>query len=121
MRVDKQIHIAEVAKELLNNPLQTQREIADNTDLWLWTVNRAIKEVEQNGTKDPRILWICDEDLDIVKLTQLETKRRLLDEEERKKLNMQDLNRAWEVSTKRFTIFKWDIPVNWDKTIIINM
>jgi hypothetical protein len=33
MRVDKQIHIAEVAKELLNNPLQTQREIADNTDL----------------------------------------------------------------------------------------
>jgi hypothetical protein len=53
-----------------------------------------MKELGEIGAKDKRIIEVCDDDMEIVKLTQAETIRRLKDEEEIKKITMQDLNRA---------------------------
>lgn len=110
MRVDKKKNIAKVLSEAIKNPLKSQENIAKDLCLWEWTVSRAFKEMEENGDikKIPEIQEICDDDFIIVKLTQKETIRRLKDEEEIKKITMQDLNRAWDVSTKRYTIFKWE-------------
>lgn len=48
MRNDKKKNIAKVVKEVLKEPLQTQREIAKKTWLWLWTANRIIQEIEKS-------------------------------------------------------------------------
>ena len=111
IRVDKKKNVSRVLKEAIKNPLKWQENIAKDLWLWLWTVNRAFQEMEKNGNinKIPEIQDICADDFQIVKLTQKETIRRLKDEEEIKKITLQDLNRAWEVSTKRYSIFKWDI------------
>jgi hypothetical protein len=35
---------------------------------------------------------------------------------------MQDLNRAWDVSTKRYTLFKWEATdQNWGAKNILNI
>lgn len=111
MRVDKVKNVSKVLSEAIKNPLKSQENIAKDLWIWLWTVNRAMQEMEKNGSiaKIPAIEDICDDDFQIVKLTQKETIRRLKDEEEMKKITMQDLNRAWDVSTKRYAMFKWDI------------
>lgn len=125
MRVDKKKNISKVLKEAIKNPLRPKYKIAE--DLWIgeWTVNRAFEEMEKSGeiSKIPEIQDICADDFEIVKLTQKETIRRLKDKDEIVKITMQDLNRAWDVSTKRYTIFKWDITnKEWGlKEVILEM
>ena len=105
-RSDKKKNTTKVLKELVKNPLASEREIAKNTWLGNWTVNRAKKEMEQIGAKIPQIQDICDADFEIVKLVQAETRRRLQNPD---KETFWDIIRAWAESTKRYTIFKWDI------------
>ena len=104
-RVDKKKNEAKVVKEVLANPLQSQREIATNAWVWLGTVNRHIKKMEQTGTKDDRILGITDKDLQIVTLVQDQTLDDLLEN----KLKPSDRIKAAELSTKRYTLFRWDV------------
>lgn len=106
-RKDKVKNKAKITKEILNDPLKTQREIAKDAWVWLWTVNRTVKELEQTGTKDPRIIGICDTDLDIVTLWQEELLRRL--QEAPDKMSTRDIVSTMDTWTKRYTIFKWDI------------
>ena len=63
-----------------------------------------MQEVGQIGAKNENIIKICNEDLKIVEETQKEIYRRITDENE--KVNMQDLIRASETSTKRYALFK---------------
>lgn len=116
-RVDKTKNKIKVIKELLRDPLQTDREIAKNAKIWLATTNRNKKEMEQNGTKSNIIDEIIKKDAEIVKLTQAEIQRRIL--EERWKVSTRDLISAWDVSAKRYTIFKWDVTDDewWLKSI----
>lgn len=116
-RVDKTKNKIKVIKELLRDPLQTDREIAKNANIWLATTNRNKKEMEQYGTKSNIIDEIIKKDAEIVKLTQAEIQRRIL--EERWKVSTRDLISAWDVSAKRYTIFKWDVTDDewWLKSI----
>lgn len=109
IRVDKAKKIKKVAEALIKNPLKSSREIAKETWVSKSSVSNYInKDLAELGQKDFRIIEVCNDDMEIVKLTQAETIRRLKDEEEIKHITMQDLNRAWDVSTKRYTLFKWE-------------
>ena len=106
-RTDKRKNLSKVASEVLNNPLASQREIANNAWIWLWTANRAVKELEQNGTKDPDILMICETDKTNVILWQNELQRRL--KEEADKMKTSDIVQVIQEWTKRYTMFKGNV------------
>lgn len=105
MRADKATNIAKVAKTLLENPLQTEREIAEKVWIGNWTVNRVKQELEQNGAKDPRILWLTDEDFVLMEDIQKEKKRRL---QEADNINNRDLDTWEQTATKRYSLFRWN-------------
>lgn len=105
-RVDKTKNKIKVIKELLRNPLQTDREIAKNANIWLATTNRNKKEVEQNGTKSNIIDEIIKKDAEIVQLAQDELQKRI--KENPSKVSTRDIISAGDVSAKRYSIFKWD-------------
>lgn len=104
MRADKKNNIAKVAKAVLNDPLATQREIADNANVWLWTANRVISELEQIGTKDDRIIWLTDKDFELMKQIQ-EVKFKRLQEDEQ--INNNDLDKWENTAVKRYSLFRW--------------
>ena len=111
-RSDKMKNKAIGVKEALKNPLASQDSIVKKTGLSKWTVNKNMQELAKNTTKDDRILWVCDDDFKIIKLTQWETIKRITDNP--KDISISDLIRAGAESTKRYTIFKWDITdKNW--------
>ena len=127
MRKDKAKNTAKVIKEVIKSPLSTDREIEDNTWVSKSVSNRVRNELGQIGTKDDRILWICDTDLEIVILWQQIIKNRLMDEEELKKISARDVSWIIKENTARYTIFKWDVTDNdwwlrevWDITFNIN-
>lgn len=104
-RVDKEKNIAKVATSLLKDPLQTAREIADDVWKWASTVNRVRKELAQTGTKDDRILWICDADLEIVQLWQKIIRDRLTNPEELEKITARDVSGIIKENTARYSLF----------------
>lgn len=106
-RTDAKKNKAKIIKEVLINPLQTQREIAKGVWLSKTTIQEHLKELP-NTTKDDRIIWICDTDLEIVILWQEIIKNRLMDEEELKKISARDISWIIKENTARYTIFKWD-------------
>lgn len=105
-RVDKTKNKIKVIKELLRDPLQTEREIAKNANIWNWTVHRTKKEMEQNGAKSNLIDGIIKKDVEIVKLAQAELQKRI--KTNPAKVSTRDIISAWDVSAKRYMIFKWD-------------
>lgn len=109
MRVDKRKNYEKVAKERLINPRATVRDIAEKTNIWIWTVSRADKELEQNGTKDERIITLTDKDFDIVKLAQQRIEEKLMDEEEMKKTRIGEISTVAKDSAARYTIFRWEL------------
>ena len=107
MRVDKAKNIAKVDKILIAKPLLSQREIAEEAEVWLWTVNRIRQELEQNGTKDERILWITDTDLSILTIGQREIERRLKNNKEVEKMRTVEISQVIKESTARYSLFRW--------------
>lgn len=107
MRNDKAKNTAKVLKEVIKNPLSTQREIAKNTWMWLWSVNRNLKEVEQIGTKSDIILEICDLDINLVKKWLKELDRRFSSPEELEKIRPTEISQVIKDSSWRYQIFKW--------------
>lgn len=106
-RVDKTKNKIKVIKELLKNPLQTEREIAKNAKISKSSAHNHAKDIGQNWPKSDIIDEIIKNDAKIVELTQAEIKRRI--NEEPDKVSTRDLISAWDVSAKRYSIFKWDI------------
>lgn len=105
-RVDKTKNKIKVIKELLKNPLQTNREIAKNANIWKSTVNVLQKELGQIRTKSNIIDEIIKKDAEIVKLSQAELQKRIKNNPA--KVSTRDIISAWDVSAKRYMIFKWD-------------
>ncbi len=117
MRVDKAQNIAKVLKEVINDPLATQREISERTGVWLWTVNRSLEEVEQIGTKEETIVKLVAADLEIQrKIAEIKLKR-LTDD---KQINNSDINKWEETALKRSQLLtgwntdKWEITFKWE-------
>ena len=98
MRTDKANNVAKVLKEVINNPLQTQREIAENTWISLWAVNSSLKEVEQIWTSE-KIVDLVALDIELQELATAEMVRRIKDET--KTVNNQDIVRFNETAFKR--------------------
>ena len=98
MRNDKAKNTAKVLKEVIKNPLATQREIAKKTWLWLWTVNRNLETMEQIGTNE-KIIDLVALDIEMQELATKEMIRRL--KQETDKVNNQDIVRFNETSLKR--------------------
>lgn len=96
-----------VAASLAKNPLQSQREVAKDTWLWLWTTNRAIDKVEQSGTKDDRIISLTDKDFELMQLIQQRKFDRMKDKET--PVNDSDVNNWDKAAQARYTIFRWDV------------
>lgn len=114
IRSDKAKNTAKVLKEVINNPLSTQREIAEKTWMWLWSVNRNLKEVEQIGTNE-KIVDLVALDIEMQELATAEMIRRLKHETE--KVNNTDIVRFNETSLKRSQLL-W-LKDNWNKEIVV--
>lgn len=118
-RKDKLKNKAKVVKSVIKDPTKTQREIAKETWLWLGTVNRQTKDLEQNGTESnimDRILWNDDKIMDLVNQIHLREIQKKYDNDE--ELTLQDHKLLWDMannSTKRKAIF-WKND-DWDKAI----
>lgn len=102
-RSDRRRSTAAVVKTVLKNPELSQRDIAKEAWVWLATANSILRETEQNGTlaKDPRILAIADNDLEIVVLWQDEIKTRFQNKKILKKMRLLDIANIIEKSDKR--------------------
>lgn len=124
-RKDKIKNKAEVAKSLLKDPTQSQREVAKDTWLSLWNVNDKMKELEQTWTESQimdRILQMDDEIIALANDIHLKTIKEKL--QKWKELTLHENKLIWDLannSTKRKAIFgkKWD---DWsDKNIILQV
>lgn len=108
IRTDKKKKLWKVVKELLNNPLQTIREVSEKTWVSKSTVANYINEdLDKLGQKDEKIILITDKDFELMSLIQEEKFRRM--REEKDKINNTDINKWEETATRRYQIFKWDI------------
>ena len=101
-RTDAKKNKAKIVKTVLKNPLLTQREIAKESWVWKTTVQEHLKGL--NTTKDDRILWICDTDLENVILWQNILQKRL--QEKQDELKTQEIVQIIQEGTKRYTLFK---------------
>lgn len=106
-RVDKQKNLSKVATEYISNPLQTEREVANNTWVSKSSVNRLKNELGQIGAKSSDIQLICDKDKENVMLWQAELNRRL--QEQPSKLKTNDIVQIMNEWTKRYALFKSDL------------
>ncbi len=112
-RKDKLKNKITVAKELLKNPLSTEKELKEKTWLWAWTVHRQKKEVEKNGVESDIIDRVLEMDDDIMELVNSITYKKLKEKVDGEhELSLPDLKIMWDLannSTKRKAIFdKWD-------------
>ena len=98
-RADKLKNVANVAKELLKNPAQTEREIAKKIGVDRSTVNRAKTELHAIAPKDVRLSDLIDGDLAVQELAQAEIMRRLV--ENPAEISGNDLKGFSEMSLKR--------------------
>ena len=105
-RVDKTKNKIKVIKELLRNPLQTEREIAKKANISKSSAHNHTKELGQNWPKSDIIDGIIKKDAEIVKLAQAELEKRI--KTNPAKVSTRDIISAWDVSAKRYMIFKWD-------------
>lgn len=105
MRIDKAKKVSSVTKELLENPLQTVREVAEKTGVSKSSVASYIQEdLDKLGLKDDRILWLTDKDFELMKQIQ-EVKFKRLQEDEQ--INNNDLDKWENTAVKRYSLFRW--------------
>ena len=104
MRADKKANIAKVAKVALLEPLLTRDQIAEKAWVWAGTASRALAELDENGHKDDRIIWLTDWDFDLMKVIQKEKFARLQNPEQ---VNDNDLDKWENTAVKRYSLFRW--------------
>lgn len=107
MRIDKQKKLASVTNELLENPLQTIREVSEKTWVSKSSVANYINEdLDKLGHKDENIIKITDSDLSIVTIGQREIERRLNDKDEVEKMRTVEISQVIKESTARYSLFR---------------
>lgn len=122
-RSDKLKNRAKVIKATLKNPLKSQREIAKEQWVSDRTVWRVQAEMSQNVAKDDRIIWICDKDLEIIKLWQAELERRLKDKKALSKMRSWEISQVLAENTRRYTLLRWNATDEngWIKKVLVNV
>ncbi len=126
-RKDKLKNKAKVVKEVLKDPLATDRDIEKKTGVWKSTANRVRQELGQAGTKDDRIVGICNQDIEIVELAN-KVRRRYVEQiinkkEELKPSEISEVDKISNTSQKRYSIFMGDRTDDkgWLKTWLDNL
>lgn len=108
-RKDKLKNKIKVVKEVIKDPLSTQREVAKKAWVGLATANRILQELEQNGTESQILDNILENDDKIMALANwmtYDTLKELIEAKETLSLN--DIKTIWDLannSTKRKAIF----------------
>ena len=111
-RTDKKKNVWKVAKILIENPHATEREIAKKAWIGNWTVNRAKKELEQTGAKDPVIRYIVDkskETLEKIKNIQDRYIAQVENSDEIQRADVRELNSIAKDDIQRITVLWWDV------------
>ena len=106
---------AKVAKARLKAPTATTREIENMVWVDHSTVSRIDKQLQQTATKDDRIVWICDTDMDIVLLAQAKIKgkiKKMDTSEQTEDIKARDLSAIARESAARYSIFMGDSTDN---------
>jgi len=114
IRKDKLKNKSKVIKEVLKDPLATQREVAKKAGVGLWTANRILQELEQNGTESQILDGILQNDDKIIALSNGITYDTIVKNIESWDVSLPDTKIISDLannSTKRKAIF-WD---TWDK------
>lgn len=106
-RSDKKKNYNKIVKSVVNNPLQSQREIAKETWLGKTTVQGHLKDLPKT-TKDDRIKSLTDKDFKCIELWVLEIQRRLSDKEELEKMRTPEISQVIKENTARYTLFVWE-------------
>lgn len=106
-RIDKAINKAKVVWAVLKAPLATQRKIAKEAWVSLWTANTHLNNIEQNWTKSIAIEEIIKRDISIVELAQGILEKRLRDKWD--DISTRDIISSADVSAKRYSLFRWGI------------
>jgi hypothetical protein len=77
----------------------------------------------QTGTKDDRILWICDADLEIIKLWQKIIQDKLNDKKTVKKMKASEVSQVIAENTRRYTLLRWNATDEngWIKKVLVNV
>lgn len=102
-RSDKLKNQTAIIKEIVKDPMLSQRQIAEKTWLWKTTVQEHLQDIPK-ATKSDRIKKILDKDLEIVDLALTEISRRLTEQPE--ELLMRDVIASADVSAKRYTLLQ---------------
>jgi len=102
MRADKATNVDLVASELVKNPLQTERQIAEKLGIDQSTVNRAKQELHNTTSKDIRVVNLTEADYEIQMLIQQRKLKKLYEDPE--KITDGDLNNWDKHSTTRYTL-----------------
>lgn len=103
MRTDKAKNIAKVARVIMAEPLLTRDEVAEKAWVGAWTASRVLAELDENGRKDPRIVWLTDKDFELMESIQSVKFKRL---ETPENINDNDLDKWENTAVKRYTIFR---------------
>jgi hypothetical protein len=79
--------------------------------------------MSQNVAKDDRIIWICDKDLEIIKLWQAELERRLKDKKALSKMRSWEISQVIAENTRRYTLLRWNATDEngWIKKVLVNV
>jgi len=123
-RSDKLKNKAKVIKEVIKEPIQSQRQVADKAWIGLATANRILKELEQNGTESKILDDILGMDDNIIALSNWITLDIIKDKiANNKELSLNDIKLISELannSTKRKAIF-WNSGKDNDRDITIQI
>lgn len=122
-RSDKLKNRAKVIKATLKNPLKSQREIAKQVWVSKGTVSNVQHELGQSWPKDDRILWICDADLEIIKLWQKIIQDKLNDKKTVKNMKASEVSQVIAENTRRYTLLRWNATDEngWIKKVLVNV
>ena len=107
MQKDKKKRLWKIAKELLQDPLQTTRELEKKTWISKSTIANYINnDLDSLGLKDEKIIKLTDWDFEMMQLIQQKKFKRLQDTE--KPVDDNNLNQ-WDREAKaRYSLFRWD-------------
>lgn len=104
-RSDVKRNEARVTRALLRAPTATQAELAAMAWLSPSTVNKHIQKAEKKQMKDDRIIGLCDDDFEIVRIAQGIIKDKLTDKKQVDKMRAVEVSQVARDSSARYTLF----------------
>lgn len=108
-RSDSKKNTIKVVKVVLADPTKSQREIAKQAWVAVWTVNAKLNQLEQVASKSDFIQRVLANDAKIIELWQKIIHDKLSDEKYVKTLRPTEVSQVIKENTARYTLFKGDV------------